>query len=230
MSIKVRITNSNNYAAEMTYNQFDAIAKYMDYFDLSEDMKFSLGIKEVYVIPNGVDLEKYIPIKKKEALKVTKWDMTKKHVLFAANPERHVKNFMLAKEAFDILIDSNIELHVLNETPNDQMPFYFNTADVVLLTSLWEGSPNVIKEAMACNCPIVSTEVGDVGWLFEDLAGHYKASYDTNNVAEKIHKALEYSREKKKTQGRQRIIDLELDSESISKRLLDVYDKVANKH
>ena len=95
--------------------------------------------------------------------------------------------------------------------------------ELVILTSLWEGSPNVIKEAMACNCPIVSTNVGDVRWVIGDTEGCYITSFDPEDVAEKIKLALEFG---KRTNGRDRIIELGLDSETIAKRLIDIYSKV----
>jgi len=192
----------------------------------SEDMKRSLGIDQSFVVPNGVNFEKFYPMGKQEALGVTKWDKNKRHVLFAADPKRQEKNFILAKEAYESLGIPDADIHVLENIPNELMAFYYNAADVVILTSLWEGSPNVIKEAMACNKPIVSTDVGDVSWLFGDSEGHFLTSYEAKNVAKSIENALEYATAKKTTQGRQRIIDLELDAESIAKRLIGIYSKV----
>jgi teichuronic acid biosynthesis glycosyltransferase TuaC len=187
----------------------------------SEDMKLSLGIKEVEIIPNGVDFERFKPIDGKIALKETGWDNTKKHVLFAANPERYVKNFKLAKDAFDLLNRSDIDLHFLNEVPNVQLPFYFNAADVVLLTSLWEGSPNVIKEAMACNRPIVSTNVGDIETLLKCVDGCYLTYFSPTEIKQKLTLSLEFSA----TNGHEKISSLQLDSVSIANKIVSVYKK-----
>ncbi|HAF29701.1 MAG TPA: glycosyl transferase group 1 [Bacteroidales bacterium] len=192
----------------------------------SEDMKKILGIDQTIVAPNGVYFEKFTPLSKQKALGVTGWDKNKRHVLFAADPKRQEKNYILAKEAYDSMGIPDVDIHVLENIPNELMASYYNAADVIILTSLWEGSPNVIKEAMACNRPIVSTDVGDVSWLFGDSEGHFISSYDVKNVAENIERALEYAKEKKATKGRQRIIDLELDSESIAKRIIGIYSKV----
>jgi teichuronic acid biosynthesis glycosyltransferase TuaC len=190
----------------------------------SEDMKLSLGIKEVEIIPNGVDFERFQPIDKIIALKETGWDNTKKHVLFAANPERYVKNFKLAKDAFDLLNRSDIDLHFLNEVPNVQLPFYFNAADVVLLTSLWEGSPNVIKEAMACNRPIVSTDVGDINNLIGKTEGCYISSLDPKDIMIKIKKAVNH---KLDTNGREDVKHLK--SNEISQKIINLYLNVIEK-
>jgi teichuronic acid biosynthesis glycosyltransferase TuaC len=79
---------------------------------------------------------------------------------------------------------------------------------------------------MAFNRPIVSTDVGDLSWLFGDSEVHFSKSYDANNIAENIESALEYSKEKKSIQGCQIIIDLELNVESVAKKLIETYSKV----
>jgi glycosyltransferase involved in cell wall biosynthesis len=68
--------------------------------------------------------------------------------LFAASPLNWVKNFELAKESVSLLKDTKVSLKFLENVDNENVPYYMNAADVILLTSRWEGSPNVIKEAM----------------------------------------------------------------------------------
>ena len=93
----------------------------------------------------------------------------------------------------------------------------------MVLTSFHEGSPNVIKEAMACNCPIVATNVGDVEFIIGDTKGCYISDFDANDVAEKIKLALEFG---KKTEGRNRIIEFGLDSRSVARKIIRVYKQV----
>ena len=185
----------------------------------SDDMKKAICIKKALVLPNGVDCNKFYPINKEEALNHTMWDKNKRHILFAANPDRYVKNFKLAKRAFELINKPNIELHSLSNIKNKYMPFYINSADVVLLTSLWEGSPNVIKESMACNRPIVSTDVGDVYHLLNGLDGCYVTSFNKEKIMQKILLALEFP----EIQGINRIKQLELDSNTIAKKLIAHY-------
>jgi glycosyltransferase involved in cell wall biosynthesis len=190
----------------------------------SEDMKKTLALKNIHVIPNGVDFKKFKPIKKSIALANTKWDLSKKHVLFGGNPHQKVKNYNLAKKAFDLLDCSEIDLHYVENIPNDKMIFYHNSADLILLTSSWEGSPNIIKEAMACNVPIVSTDVGDVSKLIEKTEGCYITSYNIRDMASKMNKALIFE---KKTTGR---IDLNyLRSDIVVHKIINLYNKVISK-
>jgi len=65
-----------------------------------------------------------------------------------------------------LVFNQNIRIITPYPISSDDVIAYINAADVLVLVSLKEGSPNVIKEAMACNCPIVSTDVGDVRWVF----------------------------------------------------------------
>ncbi|WP_051476073.1 glycosyltransferase family 4 protein [Aquimarina megaterium] len=184
----------------------------------SLDMKTSSGIKTVNVLPNGVDFKKFRPFSRKEALEITQWDSNKRHILFAANPKRKVKNYQLAKSAFELLDHKDIELQSLIDIPNTQMPAYFNAADVIILTSFWEGSPNVIKEAMACNCKIVAVNVGDIKETIRNTPGCFVTGFNKTDIANKIDKALQYP---KKTEGRIHISHL--DSEVIAPKLISIY-------
>ena len=189
-------------------------------------MKNDLDYKAAVVYPNGVDFEKVYPMNKVECQKHLGWDTSKKHFLFAASPLRPEKNYVLAKSAFDKLENDNYELHYLEYIPDSEMLYYYNSSDVILLTSKYEGSPNVIKEAMACNCPIVSVDVGDVKKVIGKTSGCFICSYEPKNVAEKINKALNFG---KKTNGRQRIIEMGLDADTVSKKIKKVYEIIIKK-
>lgn len=191
----------------------------------SEDMKNSLGIKNLQVIPNGVDLKFFSPVAKESAREHLGWDHSKKHVLFAADPDRQEKNFVLAGKSFSMINDSNLELHFLKNVVRTEMPYHYYASDVILLTSLWEGSPNVIKEAMACNCPIVSTRVGDVEWLLDVSPCHFITSFDPAEVANCIRSALD-NQSPVKTTGRERISNIGLNSENITSRIVELYSNV----
>jgi len=187
----------------------------------SEDMKNDLGISMVEIIPNGVDFDRFKPLNQQDCKTKLNWDNNKKQILFAANPERQEKNYKLAEAAFDLLNNDNYELKELVSVPNEQVPLYHNAADVVLLTSLWEGSPNVIKEAMACNTPIVSTDVGDVREVMRKTKGCYITTFEPENVAEKIELALSFE---SKTQGSENIKNL--DSRIIAKKIIELYKSI----
>lgn len=186
----------------------------------SESMWRKIGIRKAFVIPNGVDLAMFRPLDKESCRSKLGWDAKTSYVLFAADPARKVKNFPMAESAFTLIEDRLAKLVTLGQIPADEMPVYLNACDVLLLTSLWEGSPNTVKEAMACNCPVVSTDVGDVRWLFGDLAGYCIVPYDPVVIAQKLDIALASCGG---INGRERIEELGLDSRSIALKLVDIY-------
>lgn len=190
----------------------------------SRDMKQGLGIKTIEVIPNGVDFEKFKPMAKEKAQSKLGWNPEKLNILFAADPKRPIKNYQLAEKAVSLVTLKNIKLHVLDSVPNDQMAFYYNACDVALLTSIDEGSPNVIKEAMACNCPIVSTNVGDVKEVINNTKGCFICSFDAAEIANKLEIIL---RDQTRTNGRENIKHLK--SEIIAQNVKGIYLSVLNK-
>lgn len=182
--------------------------------------------KKVLVIPNGVDLQRISLIDKEIAKAKVGFSLSRPTILFLADPSRKSKNYSLAKEAIELLGGADFDFKVIWNAPIDMVPYYLNASDVVILSSLWEGSPNVVKEAMACNIPIVSTNVGDVKTLFEGTKGCFLSSFKKEDFANNIREALSFAKEYKYTNGRERIVELGLDSSSISARIIDIYNNL----
>ena len=184
----------------------------------SNDMYRDLGIMRAIIIPNGVNMDRFKPMDKAECRKRLGWDTAKKHVLFPANASRPEKDYELAAAVCTLL--DNVELHAFNNTPNAETPYWYNAADVVLMTSKWEGSPNAIKEAMACSRPIVCTNVGDVAERTSGVDGCYVAqSRDPQELASMIKQTFAFNQ----TNGHERIIADGLDAHIINKKLISVY-------
>ena len=205
----------------------------------SERTRDQLGL-ELPVIPNGVNLDVFQLMDHAEARKKVGFEANCKYIIWCSNPERVEKNWPLAEEAVRLLESKisdasrtepkgfSVELvAVYNKTP-EEVCTYMNAADCLLLTSDSEGSPNVIKEAMACNCPIVTTDVGDVRERLANLDGCYvvqsqEPRVKSQEVAEALEKALEFG---ERTEGRKRIIEDRLDIKQIAKRIIEVYEQV----
>jgi glycosyltransferase involved in cell wall biosynthesis len=146
----------------------------------------------------------------------------KKLVLFCAGM-RPEKRFDVAKAAVDRLSanDASVQLVIATEQPHSIIPHYMNACDVLVLTSDYEGSPTVIKEAMACNLPIVSVDVGDVAEVIAGTDGCYICQRTPDDVAAGLNLALG---RKRRTNGRANIAHLSLDG--IADRLIEEYESV----
>ncbi|RCR67613.1 glycosyltransferase [Larkinella punicea] len=142
------------------------------------------------VIPCGVDFDVFIPRSKEQSRRQLGLSAYKKYILFSSRSGIAVKNYPLARAAVALLQDKTVELIELKNYTREEVALLFTAVDVALMTSHSEGSPQFVKEALACNCPVVSTNVGDVQVVMGNIAGCYITSYDATDVADKIRKAL----------------------------------------
>jgi teichuronic acid biosynthesis glycosyltransferase TuaC len=143
---------------------------------------------KVRIIPNGVDLERFRPLNRDECRRRLGWSGKRFHVLFPTNTGDPRKRPDLARAAVEAVNNSGVkaEMHQLRGVPHEEVPIWLNASDVVLLTSLHEGSPNIIKEALACNIPVVSVDVGDVRERIQGIEGCYLAVPDPGDLAAKL--------------------------------------------
>ena len=180
-----------------------------------------------FIIPNGIDREKFRSDRSyKEELGLT---AAKKTILFLGSSKNVRKNLPLVKDALSYLARTDVELVNPYPVPHDAIPKYLNSVDVLAVPSFMEGSANVIKEAMACNCPVVATDVGDARWVFGNTEGYYLSSFDPKEYAERLEEALAFAEINGRTKGEQRIAELSLDAGSVAQRVIDVYRRVLNK-
>jgi len=176
------------------------------------------------VICFGIDFNRFYPMEKNIARKYLGWKPGKKIILFASTFHRPEKNARLAFDAMSELNDSSIELvEFKKEYKPEEINFLYNASDLLLMTSRFEGSPQVVKEAMACNLPIVSTDVGDVKQVVGKCDGAFITSNNSHDVADKIRNALTCGENLKL---RERIVSLKLDLESITEKIINVYLQV----
>lgn len=182
--------------------------------------------KKCSLIPCGVALSDDQLQSQEEARKTLGWGASEKKVLFAGAFDNTVKDPELAKQAIEELKSkvADVELLELKGYTREQVNTLMCAANCLLMTSKTEGSPQVVKEAMACGCPIVSVDVGDVAERIDGVeGGHVVPSREPNEIALALQRALSFEG---RTNGRQRILDLELSNEQVARRIMEIYEDV----
>lgn len=184
--------------------------------DLREKSKFLK--KKSVVIPCGVDLDFFKTIDRSKAKKNLNLKSDKKIILFSSSFHNKVKNYPLAKKVINCLGYKVEFLEIKNKT-RQEVVYLLNAADVLLLTSFSEGSPQIVKEALACNCPIVSVDVGDVKDRIKNTYNCYIAS--PKELTSKIDFVLNSNQ---RSNGRQ-FIDL-FNNSLIAEKIIEIYKNI----
>jgi len=189
----------------------------------NREMRRVLRLDSAEVIPCGIDLELFRPMDYGEARRVAGLDPGKKYVLFAYNPKEQRKRFDLIEAAVAKAREQLPQLEILQvrRKPHSEMPLYMNAADVLVMASMIEGSPNAVKEAMATSLPVISVNVGDVVDLIYESDGNYIVPRDVDAMAAKI---VEVCRRGERSRGRKRLIPYSMPA--TANRILEVYSRV----
>ena len=176
------------------------------------------------VIPCGLDMSLFRPLSQSQTRQQLGLPQDKKLVLFAANPANPIKRYALAKQAVRLL-PASLKAHLvtISKIPHQQMPLYLNACDVLLLTSQHEGSPTIVKEALACNLPIVSTDVGDVRQRIGHIPGCVVCSEASPQMLASALTAV--LRGEERIAGRSAV--QELDETKLVQKLIGIYEQVA---
>ena len=186
----------------------------------SRQMASRLRLPSARVIPNGVDLNLFQPIERDAARKILGLDLTSKFVLFPYNPAETRKRFDLVEAAVSLAREQVPTLAILpaRGLPQEQIPLYMNAADALVMASMFEGSPNAVKEAMATNLPVITVDVGDAAELIGPTAGCYLVPREARAIAKKL---VEVCRAGGRTNGREWIRKLSI--EAVAKQIVEVY-------
>ncbi len=193
---------------------------------VAESLANHLPQRDYHLIPSGLDLELFCPMPQAAARRQLDLPADKHLVLFAADPDNPVKRFPLAQAAAAILSGQfEVEMVVATDVPQALMPTYMSACDALLLTSLHEGSPNVVKEALACNLPVVSVDVGDVRHRMEAIDGCVLCTHDSpETIATGLAKVL---KNKQRIDGRSAVGNL--DERLLSELVISVYKQAVRR-
>jgi teichuronic acid biosynthesis glycosyltransferase TuaC len=197
---------------------------------MSQRMK--AGVLKLYpsarveVLPDGIDLQRFQPMNRQEARRrLGEGDDQSPWILVSsvAGVNSALKRIPLAMEAVRVVQSCrpNVKLKFLSGQPHDRVPLWVNASDAVLLTSTQEGWPNIIKEALACNVPFVSTDVSDVKAVADAEPSCTVADANPKMLAEGVLKAFQIGRPESL---RPHVQGMDLDV--VAKRLMKLYENI----
>lgn len=180
---------------------------------------------KVSILPCGIDTNFFSPLKK------IRTDRIEVQIGFPSSKERFVKNYPLFVEIISLLEKIyQLKIRIVEFTNKSRSEIHqsLNEIDLLLMTSLSEGSPQIIKEALCCNTPIVSTNVGDVSNLLKGVDNSCVVeTFEPTDFLKPIIKILDQNIDNKLcSNGRTKIFKLGLDEESVSKRLINIYKEL----
>ncbi len=190
----------------------------------SEEMAEALPC-EAEIIPSGIDMSKFRPLEHNRTREQVGWEQNVRHVLFPYRKSQRKKRYPVAKrtvEKVNETFEAPVRLQAIDDVPHERMYLYYNASDALLLPSLREGSPNTVKEAMACNLPVVSTDVGDVRDRLRPVSNSYVCSEDSE-LADALLTVLQTG---ERSDGREYLKEVSL--ERMGERLIQVYKSLVD--
>lgn len=182
----------------------------------------------VFYLPNGTNTDFFIEHNKIESKKKLSLDEKKNYIIFMDSyKKRAQKRVDKFDKVIELLVKNNNPYQIapikLTNTNRNFIPYYLSASSVHLITSDFEGSPNSVKECIACNTSVVSTPVGNIHDLIADVDGSYiSKSFDCNELAQLVIKALKH----KKVSSRKKLFEKKLDIKSVSSNLVKLYKLV----
>lgn len=193
----------------------------------SREMRDYVVHPYVNVIPNGVDFGVFFPMDKGVARQKLGLKEEGKYIIFPGDINDGRKRFSLAKVASEILRSRfrlDHDLLAMRAKSQSELNLYFNAVDAMVFTSWSEGSPNVIKEAMASNTPIVSVDVGDASDVIGNTKNCFVVRDSPDEIALFLYKIIESG---DRSDGRVTVSDLELGH--VAERLERVYYNISER-
>ena len=187
-------------------------------FVSQKNIQLSAVKKRFSLIPCGVDTSVFKPMDKAMCRQKFGFDLHEKLILFAGAFDNRVKNPELAITAVAKIPDARLlELKGYDRT---QVAELMNAVDICLMTSHTEGSPQFVKEALACNCPVVSVNVGEVEELLQGVEHCRIVERNVEDILESIKALLQMS---VRASGNKKVSDSGLAAESVAKRIKEIY-------
>jgi glycosyltransferase involved in cell wall biosynthesis len=173
------------------------------------------------VVPCGVDLDKFQPLEQAVCRQQLGISTEAPVVFFPADPNSEGKRFALARMAFQLILRShpNAMLRTGGNIQHALMPLHYNAADAVIQTSFYEASPTVVKEALACEVPLVSTDAGDTREIIEGVPYCFVCRDNPPDLASRILCCIGH----RATGGRDKLRARGLGLDQVAQNLIRIY-------
>lgn len=181
--------------------------------------------KSYSIIPCGIDLDQLPLVEKHIAVREMGLPEDRPNILFGGSFSNDRKNYPLAKKAIDLL-PFPVSLIEMKGFSRSEVNKLLCGCDLFLLPTKSEGSPQVVKEALACNCPVVATAVADIPQLLEGVRNSYITGFNAQEIASRIEMILQ---DGGRSDGRRRVFELKLDNPQVAESLLDIYHSVLDR-
>ena len=174
--------------------------------EMKERLLWPAARTRAEIVVSGVDLELFRPGERAGARRRLGWEASRPTVLFVCSDPSlpAVKRPELAQSVMAEVRRTipEADLKIAAGLPQAELPDHYNAADLLLLTSANEGSPNVVREALGCGLPVVSTRVGDVPETLDGLEACHVCEDDPASLAAKVVAVLRSGR---RTDARARV-------------------------
>jgi glycosyltransferase involved in cell wall biosynthesis len=182
--------------------------------------------KKFVYLPNGCNQDFFHPMDMSECRKKLGWEADKQYIIYM-DSNKGVRT-QKRKDRFDeviTLLNSKYgwkaEEVVMRNVERSLVPMYLNAADLHLISSDFEGSPNSVKECMCCNTPVVSTPVGNVFEMIGDIPGAYVTKgFSAGDLAECCDKVL---RSTQQFEGREKFLAKGYGMATVAENLKGIY-------
>lgn len=172
-----------------------------------------------WVIPDGVNRSQFSPIERDKARREIGWPLDETTVISVGRRDP-LKRLWLAEQATALAAQEiqGLRWRVLSDVSPQEMPLHYSAADCLVHTSASEGSPNAVKEALACNLPVVATPSGDIAELLTGVTPSALCAPRSEMLAREI---VRCAAGRQRSNGRERTRHLGL--EEITARTLECY-------
>ena len=223
---KVVLSYQNDPTREWGDKVFRFFNVFFKAFILKNNSKHYLKYPKMHYLPNGCNQDLFKPMDKQDCRKKLDWKQNKNYIIYMDSNKgvRTQKRRDRFEETIDILRGQygyDVEMVVMRNVRRELIPIYLNAADLHLISSDFEGSPNSVKECMCCNTPVVSTNVGNVEEMIGDIDGSYVVNdFTAQALAEACDKVLKSTIPFK---GRDKFLDKGYGMVTVAEKLRDIY-------